>query len=56
MDILTKDGIEIISLPLMAICTIANEDIEGMIECPIKNFDDFGNICVPELCEHYTER
>ena len=56
MDIKTSDGINIYCLPDGAICTLTNEEVMSMDECPCRNFDDFGDICVPELCEHYTER
>ena len=56
MTLMTKDGIEIFALPPIALCKYSNKDVEDMDECPIKNFDDFGDICVPELCEFYTEQ
>ena len=55
MTLMDKDGIEIFALPPVAWCKCANNDVEDMNECPIKNFDDFGDICIPELCEFYTE-
>lgn len=55
MTLMTKDGIEIFALPPVAWCKCAKDDVEDIDECPIKNFDDTGDICVPELCEFYTE-
>lgn len=55
MEIKTKDGIDIYVLPPCAWCKVAKKDIEDMDACPMCNFDDFGDICVPEICEHYTE-
>lgn len=55
MDIKTKDGISITVLPDCARCTIAKKNPLFMTSCPCYNFDDFGDICVPELCDHYTE-
>lgn len=55
MTLMTKDGIEIFCLPPVAWCKCENMDVEDIDECPIKNFDDTGDICVPELCEFYTE-
>ena len=56
MTLMTKDGIEIFALLPVAWCKCENKDVEDMYECPIKNFDDSGDICVPELCEYYSER
>lgn len=56
MTLMTKDGIEIFALPPVAWCKYAKNDVEDMDYCPIKNFDDTGDICVPELCEFYTKR
>ena len=55
MTLLTEDGIEMFVLPSVARCKCANERIEDMPDCPIKNFDDTGDICIPDLCEYYTE-
>ena len=43
------------SLPPCAWCKVANKDIEDLNHCPLYNFDDDGDICVPSMCEHYTE-
>ena len=29
--------------------------LNNMKRCPLHQFDDFGDICVPELCESYDE-
>ena len=55
MYIQTEDGKDIYALPSCATCTYADEYVVCMDACPICNFDDKGDICVPELCEHYSE-
>lgn len=55
MEIKTIDGIEIYCLPDCAKCKLTGKSPLEMIECPIKAFDDFGDVCNPDLCEHYEE-
>ena len=55
MEIRSMSGLEIDALPECARCGITEENPENMDECPIKNFDNDGEICVPELCEVYEE-
>lgn len=55
MEIMTADGIRIFCLPDNAICKRMNTSPERFGECPMCNFDDVGYICVPELCDEYTE-
>lgn len=55
MNIQTDDGIEIQCLPDGARCEIEDKEIVDMDECPMKNFDNYGDICIPNLCEHYRE-
>ena len=55
MQIKTEYGEDILSLPPCAWCKIADKDIEDLDTCPLCNFDDTGDICIPSLCEHYTE-
>lgn len=55
MDITTRDGIPIFNLPGRAICKMTGENPEDMESCPCMNFDDDGELCVPELCEYYDE-
>ena len=55
MEILTYDGIKITCLPDCAKCTYEGKHPEDMEKCPLYNFDDEGDICVPECCNHYTE-
>ena len=55
MNIRTPDGIRINCLPEDARCTWCGQSPEYMSNCPIRNFDDFGLECVPELCEYYVE-
>ena len=54
MEIMTADGIRIFCLPDNAICKQKNTSPEWLWECPMCKFDD-GQICVPELCDEYTE-
>lgn len=55
MDIMTKYGNPIFCLPCRAVCKKTGENPEDMDSCPIFNFDDTGDICVPELCDEYEE-
>ena len=55
MDIKTTSGIDVYSLPECARCGMSDLSPELMDECPIRNFDNNGEICVPELCDAYTE-
>lgn len=55
MNIMTEHGITIGCLPDNARCKVYNENPEKMNRCPIYNFDDFGEYCVPDLCDMYTE-
>ena len=55
MNIRTSDEIKIFCLPDNACCMQSGKSPKDMSECPIKNFDDFGDECVPELCDCYTE-
>ncbi|SHK34272.1 hypothetical protein [Hespellia stercorisuis] len=55
MDIKTKCGMNIHCLPDTAKCKESGKNPESMEQCPIYNFDDNGWICVPELCDSYTE-
>lgn len=55
MRILTKCGMEIYCLPDTAECGMTEKSPEEMGSCPIYNFDDTGDICVPELCDFYGE-
>jgi hypothetical protein len=56
VNIRTPDGIIIHCLPEDARCVMHKGlSPEDMDSCPIRNFDDFGLECVPELCDYYTE-
>lgn len=55
MDVLTVGGWNLCLLPVCAKCKITDKNPMEMDECPICNFDDDGDICVPGLCEEYTE-
>lgn len=55
MRILTGSGIDIECLPDCGRCKVSGKNPEQMDMCPIYNFDDFGDLCVPELCDEYSE-
>lgn len=55
MNIMTPGGGEIYLVPECVRCKITGQNPVDMDECPICNFDDTGDICVPELCEEYME-
>lgn len=55
MNIRTACGIDIHCLPDGARCKCTGKSPTEMEECPIYNFDDFGEECVPELCAEYEE-
>ena len=55
MEYITPDGIKFFILPSGARCTYAKKHPDHIEKCPICNFDDYGNICVPELCGYYYE-
>ena len=55
MNIRTQWGDKIFCLPDCARCRITGKSPEDMDSCPIINFDDFGDECVPELCDEYEE-
>lgn len=38
-----------------AVCLLTNSKINDFKHCPIYNFDDEGQICVPAKCVHYRE-
>lgn len=35
-------------------CKQACRKLSTMKFCPIKRFDDYGDICRPDICQHYT--
>lgn len=55
MNIQTKHEVDIYCLPESALCIETFEHPNNMKRCPLHQFDDFGDICVPELCESYDE-
>ena len=55
MNIKTGDGIDIYCLPESALCKCENKKPSEMDTCPARMFDDFGDLCIPELCENYDE-
>lgn len=55
MKIKTADGICIYCLPDFAKCKVTGQHPCDMDECPTYEFDEFGDVCQPEECEHYSE-
>lgn len=55
MNIGTACGVSIDCLPDNAKCKCTGKSPLEMDSCPICNFDDYGNECVPELCDEYEE-
>lgn len=55
MRIQTVDGVEINVLPETARCLETGMRPEDMNKCPICNFEDEGDICIPDSCTCYTE-
>lgn len=55
MFIQTADGIPIYCLPDCARCETTGENPEAMQTCPLRAFDYFGDICIPEQCDYYEE-
>jgi hypothetical protein len=49
----TKDGAVYDAVPDNAFCKVTKKNPNFVKRCPIKNFDDTGKICVPELCEQF---
>ena len=55
MIIKTIEGIDIYCLPDCARCGMSGENPTDMDECPIGAFDLSGYVCVPDLCDEYSE-
>ena len=55
LEVQTSDGIRINVLPDDAKCKITGTCPLEMDNCPIYNFDDRGDVCVPEMCVEYEE-
>lgn len=55
MRIETYDRVEIFVLPDSAKCKVTSESPENMIECPMREFDADGSLCIPDCCIKYTE-
>ena len=55
MDICTECGQKIFCLPDNARCRLSGKPPHETEKCPICNFDDYGDVCVPELCDEYGE-
>lgn len=55
MIIQTSDYINISILPDDAKCKLSGKSPMDMFECPSREYNFFGEICIPELCKYYTE-
>lgn len=55
MTLKSIDQTELFCLPSCAKCKISGKNPEKMESCPIRKYDDFGDECIPEDCEHYFE-
>ncbi len=55
MTLKSIDQTELFCLPSCAKCKISGKNPEKMENCPIRKYDDLGDECIPEDCEHYTE-
>ena len=55
MQYRTADGVEFHVLPHNARCQYVRTHPDNLDSCPICNYDDDGDICVPELCDYYDE-
>lgn len=55
MEYRTGDGVRFDVLPEGARCTYTRKHPDNMDSCPTCNFDDFGNVCVPDVCGYYHE-
>lgn len=42
-------------VPIGAKCAVTGEYLDEMERCPRCNFDDDGDVCVPDLCDEYYE-
>lgn len=42
-------------LPDCAFCKAERKRLEDFEVCPDRKFDEFGDVCVPGLCENYEE-
>lgn len=55
LSLYTDGGMQYFCLPDCARCRLTGENPETMDKCPAYNFDDHGDVCVPELCNEYEE-
>ena len=55
MEYRTADGMEFFVLPDGARCTYTRKHPDNMSSCPICNFDEYGDICIPDVCGYYYE-
>lgn len=53
MRIKSASGVDLVQVPESAFCEISGISPKKMEKCPLRNFDDRGAYCVPELCEYY---
>ena len=55
MEIKTEEGLDVFVLPECARCRLTGENPMDMDCCPISKVDDFGDVCMPEMCDEYQE-
>lgn len=55
MIVITSDGTDIYCLPDCAKCLESGESPLDMDRCPLCAFDDWGEMCIPDICDRYTE-
>ena len=59
MRVINSLGIEISGLttilPDSARCLLIGKHPGDSEKCPLNNFDEDGDICIPEMCNHYSE-
>ena len=55
MIYMNQAGDELTLPPFRAKCAVTGDYLSDMNRCPLCNFDDDGEICVPGLCDEYHE-
>ena len=55
MNVCTIYRQSIFCLPDDARCKLSWKSPLEMDECPVSSFDNYGDICIPELCDKYEE-
>ena len=54
LKIRTTKGVYLPAPPEGAICKRTGQKLKDMTQCPDLNFDNYGEDCVPELCDEYS--